>query len=411
MYLPETNVLLTRFMSADAVCEIIDFMPVSSDGDDLENASNCVIRIVRAIYGTVSLDLRCAPRFDYARIGHDASHEGTCGVRFEAHSTDGKTEPVTLDASIELSIEDGDAVARFELKQGDSACFVFGAASDPIRHNLRGEEALADTIGFWRRWSGQSTYRGRYREVVMRSALLLKLLSSRESGAIVAAPTFGLPETPDGRRRWDYRFTWIRDAAFSGYALLRLGYTGEAQNFMRWISERNKRCGSDGSLMVMYAVDGRETPEEEVLDHLHGSGDEPPLIGNAARDQMQPRRLRRVDGCRVPVQQYGEAMSLRWLGQCDTHRRICGGTLARRGPGGSGNFETERDRCCTRASCAGSRWTGRSGSRKNVRCLRLSKGGSRPVTRFIAISSRISGATNCRASSRRRIRKRSTRPC
>jgi GH15 family glucan-1,4-alpha-glucosidase len=309
MYLPETNVLLTRFMSADAVCEIIDFMPVSSDDDDLENASNCVIRIVRAIYGTVSLALRCAPRFDYARIGHDTIRESACSVRFEPHSREEETQPVTLDASIALSMEDGDAFARFELKQDDSACFVFGAASDPLRKRMRGEEALADTIGFWRHWSGQSTYRGRYREVVMRSALLLKLLSSREFGAIVAAPTFGLAETPDGRRRWDYRFTWIRDAAFSVYALLRLGYTGEAQHFMRWISERNKRCGSDGSLRVMYAVDGKETPEEEVLEHLHGNGDEPPLIGNAARDQMQLDVYGALMDAVYLYNKYGEAMS------------------------------------------------------------------------------------------------------
>jgi GH15 family glucan-1,4-alpha-glucosidase len=309
MYLPETNVLLTRFMSADAVCEIIDFMPVSSDDDDLENASNCVIRIVRAIYGTVSLALRCAPRFDYARIGHDTIRESACSVRFEPHSREEETQPVTLDASIALSMEDGDAFARFELKQDDSACFVFGAASDPLRKLMRGEEALADTIGFWRHWSGQSTYRGRYREVVMRSALLLKLLSSREFGAIVAAPTFGLAETPDGRRCWDYRFTWIRDAAFSVYALLRLGYTGEAQHFMRWISERNKRCGSDGSLRVMYAVDGKETPEEEVLEHLHGNGDEPPLIGNAARDQMQLDVYGALMDAVYLYNKYGEAMS------------------------------------------------------------------------------------------------------
>jgi GH15 family glucan-1,4-alpha-glucosidase len=287
IYLPETNVLLTRFMSEDAVCEIIDFMPASSDDDDLANASNCVIRIVRAIYGTVPLKMRCAPRFDYARAGHDATPDGTRSVRFQPRAKRDAIEAITLDASVNLSIDEGDATASFELAQGDSAYFIFGAESDPLRKHSLCEDTLAETIGFWRKWSAQSTYRGRYREVVMRSALLLKLLSSREYGAIVAAPTFGLPETADGRRRWDYRYTWIRDAAFSVYALLRLGYTGEAQHFMRWIAERNRHCKSDGSLKVMYAVDGTETPEEEVLTQLHGNGVEPPLIGNAARDQMQ----------------------------------------------------------------------------------------------------------------------------
>jgi GH15 family glucan-1,4-alpha-glucosidase len=309
MYLPETNVLLTRFMSPDAVCEIVDFMPVSADDDDVENASNCVIRVVRAIYGTVSIRLRCAPRFDYARIGHDTTLENAHCVQFRPHWENDETEPLTLDASIELSIEDGDALAHFELAQNDSACFAFGAASDPLREQFRCEDALHETIDFWRHWSGQSTYRGRYREVVMRSALVLKLMSSRESGAIVAAPTFGLPETPDGKRRWDYRFTWIRDAAFSVYALLRLGYTGEAQHFMRWITERNNRCDSDGSLRVMYAVDGQETPGEEVLEQLHGSGAEPPLIGNAARDQMQLDVYGALMDAVYLYNKYGEAMS------------------------------------------------------------------------------------------------------
>jgi GH15 family glucan-1,4-alpha-glucosidase len=309
IYLPETNVLITRFMSEDAVCEVIDFMPASSDDDDIANASNCVIRVVRAIYGTVSMNLRCAPRFDYARVGYDARQEDARTVRFQCHAGNSASEAVTLDASVDLSIEGGDAVASFELAQNDSASFIFGAESDPMRKHSFCDQALTDTIAFWRKWSGQSTYRGRYREVVMRSALLLKLLSSREFGAIVAAPTFGLPETADGGRRWDYRFTWIRDAAFSVYALLRLGYTGEAQHFMRWIAERSKHCQSDGLLRVMYAVDGTETPEEEALAQLHGNGVAPPLIGNAARDQMQLDVYGALMDAVYLYNKYGEASS------------------------------------------------------------------------------------------------------
>jgi GH15 family glucan-1,4-alpha-glucosidase len=311
MYLPETNVLLTRFMSAQAVCEIVDFMPVSNDDDDAKATSNCVVRIVRAIYGDMSAQMRCAPRLDYARGSHETTQVDASTLRFTPadKAAGAQAEALTLDATVPLSIDHDDAVASFDLKQDETACFIFGAESEAMRKTLPCKEALSDTIDFWRKWSGQSTYRGRYREVVMRSALLLKLLSSRATGAIVAAPTFGLPETSDGRRRWDYRYTWIRDAAFSVYALLRLGYTGEARNFKNWIAERNKQCDSDGSFSVMYAVDGEETPEEEVVPELHGSGTAPPLIGNAARDQTQLDVYGALLDAIYLYNKYGEAIS------------------------------------------------------------------------------------------------------
>ena len=305
MYLPETNVLVTRFMSPDAVCEVLDFMPLSRAGDD---APNCVVRMVRSVYGRVSMTMRCAPRFDYARSGHTATHaDDGRGVRFEPSDSAGAA--LTLRSTINLSIEDNDALARFDLDERETACFVLGAQSEPLDRVLPCDAALDETVAWWREWAAQSTYRGRYREVVMRSALLLKLLSSREHGAIVAAPTFGLPETPQGARRWDYRYAWIRDAAFSVYALLRLGYTGEARHFVRWIAERNRRCHSDGSFRVMYAVDGEEPPEENVARALHGSGVEPPLIGNAARDQMQLDVYGALMDAVYLYNKYGEAVS------------------------------------------------------------------------------------------------------
>ena len=311
LYLPETNVLLTRFMSAQAVCDVVDFMPVADPDDDAKAVSNCVVRIVRAIFGDMSVKMRCAPRFDYARGSHETAQVDTNTLRFTpaSEASGAQAEALTLDATVPLSIDHDDAVARFDLKQGEMACFIFGAQSDVMRKTLPCEQALSETIEFWREWSRQSTYRGRYREVVMRSALLLKLLSSRATGAIVAAPTFGLPETPDGGRRWDYRYTWIRDAAFSVYALLRLGYTGEARNFKNWIAERNRQCDSDGSFSVMYAVDGEESPEEEVIPELYGSGTGPPLIGNGARDQTQLDIYGALLDAIYLYNKYGEAIS------------------------------------------------------------------------------------------------------
>jgi GH15 family glucan-1,4-alpha-glucosidase len=318
MYLPETNVLLTRFMSGNKVCELVDFMPVSKDDEDETGDSNCVVRVVRAKYGDISVRMHCAPRFDYARGSHEATQVDENTVRFvpsgknsgknSGEDTD-KVEALILDSTVKLDIDKNDAVAYFSLKQGETACFIFGPESEPARSELPCKQALSDTIEFWRGWSSKSTYHGRYREVVMRSALLLKLLSSRETGAIIAAPTFGMPETPDGGRRWDYRYTWIRDAAFSVYALLRLGYIGEARDFKNWIADRNKHCDSDGSFNVMYAVDGEEPPDEEPVDTLYGSGTEPPLIGNGARDQSQLDVYGALLDAIYLYNKYGEAIS------------------------------------------------------------------------------------------------------
>jgi GH15 family glucan-1,4-alpha-glucosidase len=283
MYLPETNVLLTRFMTGDGVCELLDLMPVPSGEARAEEVPNCVMRIVRLVYGTMTLDVRCNPRFDYARAGHQA-HAVEKGVEF---IPDDGSDPVQLLSSMPLSIDKNIAHGTLELKEGDSVHFAFGPADmlPKLKNNF--DDILQETIDYWKSWSSRSTYRGRYREVVMRSALTLKMLSSDEFGAIVAAPTFGLPEAQDGSRRWDYRFTWIRDAAFSVYALLRLGYTGEAERFGKWIAERSRDCSSNGSLRVMYSVDGEDALEEGALDSLVGEGQGRVVIGNEARGQTQ----------------------------------------------------------------------------------------------------------------------------
>jgi GH15 family glucan-1,4-alpha-glucosidase len=283
MYLPETNVLLTRFMTGEGVCELLDLMPVPSSDALADEVPNCVMRIVRLVFGHMTLNVRCDPRFDYARVEHTA-HAVEKGIEFVPAD---KAPPVQVLSSAPLSIEGNIASATLEMKEGDSACFAFGA-SDAL-HKLENnfDDFLHETIAYWKEWSSRSTYRGRYREVVLRSALTLKLLSSDEFGAIVAAPTFGLPEAQDGSRRWDYRFTWIRDAAFSVYALLRLGYTGEAERFMKWIAERSRDCSSNGSLRVMYAVDGEDALEESTLDSLTGDVPGQIRVGNEARGQTQ----------------------------------------------------------------------------------------------------------------------------
>src|SRR5207253_1025798 len=142
--------------------------------------------------------------------------------------------------------------------------------------------------GALRRRVARSTYGGRWREMVNRSALTLKLLTSRQHGSIVAAPTFGLPETIGAGRNWDYRYTWIRDSSFTLYGLMRLGYTQEAAAFMRWVMARIQELKPDGSLLIMYGLDGRHELREETLPHLEGyMGSRPVRIGNAAHVHLQ----------------------------------------------------------------------------------------------------------------------------
>jgi GH15 family glucan-1,4-alpha-glucosidase len=258
-------------------------MPVDPDGPQR------LVRIVHCIRGTAHMRMRCAPRFDYARAGHDAER-----------SDDGETvlflpekgEAMRLVATVPLETEGSDAVAGFEVGAGQSATFLLDCPGEdgelPCGLDGYGAQCFEQTVHFWRDWLGTSDYAGRFDPVVRRSALVLKLMTSRDYGSIVAAPTFGLPETIGGARNWDYRYTWIRDAAFTVYAFVRVGLVSEADAFMDWIYARMMSGAQDGSLQIMYGIDGREELPERELDHLAGyAGSQPVRIGNAAYDQLQ----------------------------------------------------------------------------------------------------------------------------
>jgi GH15 family glucan-1,4-alpha-glucosidase len=193
-------------------------------------------------------------------------------------------------------------VADFTLGEGEKATFVLRLLGPDDRHEPcpgagEAEELFRDTVAYWQRWIAKCTYTGRWREVVLRSAMTLKLLSFEPSGAIVAAPTCSLPEALGGERNWDYRYTWIRDAAFTLYGLLRIGYREEAARFRDWLEQRWKERGErgapaaeaeNGPLQVMYGIDGRTELTEETLAHLEGyRGSRPVRIGNAAHRQLQ----------------------------------------------------------------------------------------------------------------------------
>jgi GH15 family glucan-1,4-alpha-glucosidase len=287
MYLPDTNVLITRFLASAGVGEVSDFMPIGIYPHDHPRQ---LVRRVKTVRGTVRYDMTCEPRFDYARAEHKVDvRDGE--VLFASSGADGTT--IRLRTEVPVTITgDGAAIATFDLSAGETAAFVLEEAEPGMPSPSTAPDyvsrAFKDTVNFWRSWIGRSRYTGRWRETVNRSALALKLMVSQTHGSLVAAPTFGLPEGIGGERNWDYRYTWIRDASFTLYALIRLGYTEEAGAFMRWIHDRCMDLNPDGSLQIMYGHDGRKTLTEEILPHLEGyRGSRPVRIGNGAYDQLQ----------------------------------------------------------------------------------------------------------------------------
>lgn len=280
LYLPDSNILLTRFLSHDGVLEISDFMPVE------KATSHNLVRRVKCVRGEVRVRMECAPRFNYARAEHRVERAGN-DVIFISKGEDGCQ--LRLSSSAPLEVHNGDAAASFSLKPDQSAWFVLEDARSTVEWSpALVSESFKRTLNYWRSWIGHCKYQGRWREMVNRSALTLKLLVSRPHGSLVAAPTFGLPEVIGGVRNWDYRYTWIRDASFTIYALMRLGYTEEAAAFNHWIEDRCRELNPDGSLQIMYGIDGRHQLDEYSLPHLRGYRDSTPVrVGNGAWNQLQ----------------------------------------------------------------------------------------------------------------------------
>jgi GH15 family glucan-1,4-alpha-glucosidase len=292
MYFPDSAVLITRFFTADGVGEVVDFMPVL--GRQV-TANHRLVRMVRCVRGRMRFEVDIAPRFDYGRRAHrtDVTESGV------VFSTD--TLTLTLHAVREpddarlaqAQVDEGDVRATIDLVAGQVRGVMLESAADGPPREVRPAEVwrlFDDTVAFWQSWLGQSTYRGRWREVVNRSAITLKLMTYAPTGGLVAAPTAALPEQVGGERNWDYRYTWVRDASFSVGALLSIGFVDEAEQFGAWLSDRIREHvgGASGPLNIMYRVDGSSDLKEEVLEHWSGyRGSRPVRIGNGAADQLQ----------------------------------------------------------------------------------------------------------------------------
>lgn len=285
LYLPDTNVLLTRFLSAEGVAEITDFMPV----EELYNGKE-LIRRVTTIRGEVKFKMKCRPRFNYGRCTHTVKAVSDNEVLFT--SSDEDKTVLRLLSSVPLTISNNDAIAEFTLEPTETADFLLEHI-DKEHTNGRDfknfvTQSLFETVNYWKNWIAQSTYNGRWLEMVNRSALVLKLLTSHNYGSIIAAATFSLPESVGAARNFDYRFTWIRDASFSMYALIRLGYTKEAGAFMNWIEKLCQDIKEQNRLGIMYSIDGRRQLEETTLEHFEGYKKSSPVrVGNNAYGQLQ----------------------------------------------------------------------------------------------------------------------------
>ncbi|GLZ31009.1 glucoamylase [Lentzea sp. NBRC 105346] len=286
LYYPDSAVLITRFTTESGTGEVVDFMPPAGRQP---TGNHRLVRMIRCARGRMEFDVEIAARFDYGRRGH-AVHLTGAGVVLDSGS-----QTLTLHGLPDnASVTDGETVrGSFTLAAGEVRGVVLesDAPGPPSAISPeRFQQLFDETVAFWHDWLAGSTYRGRWREAVNRSAITLKLLTYAPTGAIVAAPTAGLPEQIGGERNWDYRYTWIRDASFSVNSLLALGFTSEARDFAQWLGRRYRERPehSDGPLQIMYRVDGTPDLDEEVLNHWEGyRGSSPVRVGNDAAGQLQ----------------------------------------------------------------------------------------------------------------------------
>ncbi|MFD5623457.1 glycoside hydrolase family 15 protein [Streptomyces yangpuensis] len=293
LYQADTAVLVTRYMGPGGVGEVADFMvPLNTTTPTQRHR---LVRVVRVVRGSLDFDLECRPRFDYGRASHTFEQTDETSVVFHGPGTRLYLQVAGASGPLGLRRDGDDATARFTLAAGNVAAVVLtsdaddGPAPPPLSAGGISDELQACRT-FWHTWLRSCTYRGRWRDIVHRSAITLKLLTYAPTSAPIAALTMGLPEQVGGERNWDYRFTWVRDASLSVKALIDLGFVEEAAAFRRWLLDRLAAGGtaSGEPLQIMYRIDGEPRLTEVVLDHLEGyAGSRPVRAGNAAADQIQ----------------------------------------------------------------------------------------------------------------------------
>ncbi|WP_029285426.1 glycoside hydrolase family 15 protein [Pedobacter sp. R20-19] len=280
LYFPGTAILLTRFFSDTGIAELTDFMPISSRHNF---STSAIVRQIKTIRGSIKFKFSCLPRFGYSESDYEITHKKDY-IIFDCPKEELK---IKVSADVPLTIRKQNGYAEFTLEEAETATLVLEflkQEEDGLQLSYYIDEAYHETKEFWVKWINKTSYKGHYSELIRRSAITLKLLTSAEFGSVVAAPTFGLPETLGGNRNWDYRFTWIRDAAFTMYAFLSLGYYDEATAFIDWIFNLCQKI----DLQLIYQIDGNPNIEEHELKHFEGYRKSKPVrIGNEAANQVQ----------------------------------------------------------------------------------------------------------------------------
>ncbi len=297
-YLPGTLVLETTWQTPTGwlvVCDALIMAPWHNTDQRSKthrrsptdfDAAHVLLRTITCIYGNVDLQMSCEPVFDYARKGAKWQYPGPgyCDVVASA-----KGQPtLKLSSSLRIGLEGRTAMARTKMKRGD-VHYVALAFSElpPPEDTAQASEWMERTCEYWRQWLSQGTFPDHpWRSYLQSSALALKGLSYAPTGALLAAATTSLPETPGGERNWDYRYTWIRDSTFALWGLYTLGFDREANDFFFFIHDVCRDNPND--LQIMYGVGGERRLDEAVLDHLSGYDDASPVrIGNGAYNQQQ----------------------------------------------------------------------------------------------------------------------------
>jgi GH15 family glucan-1,4-alpha-glucosidase len=309
LYLPGTPIVITRFLSMDGVGEVIDFMPVT--GEQATDRHR-LVRMMQVVRGQMRFRLDCQPRFNYGRDRHDIEMYPDGAVFRSATATlalHAARHENRLIRDEDIRVDENGLHAESVLTAGDVGGMLLETAPEGPPGVVTPETLVGlyeQTRDFWRAWLGRSRYAGRWREMVERSAMTIKLMTYAPTGALVAAPTAGLPELVGGERNWDYRFTWVRDGSFSVRALLGLGLYEEAYAFLRWLNQRLEEARDAAMpLKIMYRIDGSSDLDEQTLDHFEGyRGSRPVRVGNGAADQLQ-------------LDVFGEALDSLYLAETD----------------------------------------------------------------------------------------------
>ncbi|KAK4208800.1 Six-hairpin glycosidase-like protein [Rhypophila decipiens] len=331
-YLPSSNILQTRYIHENGVVDLVDFFPRPKNAKVIfkgnkqsvyremtsvqEELKKWLVRRVECIRGEFELDVEIFPAFEYATEPHETTilleENHPHAAQSKTVTFHSKTVKLQLDVNIDKGEEDSGAcpqvrfkkvmkpgmlgegvVASIKVSEGQAISFILrNDLPNHVTENITTavlDTQQHDTQSYWFNWISKSKYKGRWREVVARSLMILKLMTYEPTGAIIAAPTFSIPEDIGGVRNWDYRFSWVRDSSFTIYILLRLGFTEEADSYMDFISERLlKSRMADGGLPIMFTIRGETEIPERELSHLDGyRGSRPVRIGNGAAYHQQ----------------------------------------------------------------------------------------------------------------------------